>query len=419
MHCLRTHEEDLAVPRRRQSLSASEARRIALAAQGFDKPRPAIANDVRHFRSATRAVGVVQLDFVNVLVPAHFLIIWSRLGAYDRVRFERFVYGSGEYAEQWAHEASVVSVSDWPLLGHRRRRFEPWKNNPLNKLPDREKYLRDVLSQVRREGALTSNDLPQVEGPSRKAGDWHRSIPRWALEFHFGRGRLGVQRRLSNFQRVYDLPERLIGEEHRNRRANKADAQRELLRKAASRLGVATLHDLADFYRMSPRDAAARVSELVEEGCVTPVKIEGWCEDAYLASSARIPRVIQGASLISPFDPVMWCRPRAERIFGFEYRIEIYVPAHKRRWGYYVLPFRLGDRIVARVDLKADRPNKTLLVQAAHAERDIDAGATVAALACELQSLGEWLGLETVKVVPASPFCKRLAAASCKPAAGR
>ncbi len=396
------------MPRSRKSLSLSEARRIALAAQGFDRPRPAIADDKRHYRRALGHVGVLQLDFVNVLLPAHQLIIWSRLGPYDRSRFRRFVYRSGEYTEQWAHEASIVRVSDWPLLGYRRRRFEPWKHNPLNQLEDRDSYLDQVLKQVRQEGPLTSNDLPPGKGPARKPGDWHRSIPRWALEFHFGRGRLAVKKRLPNFQRVYDLPERVIGQEHLGRRIVKTDAQRELLRESACRLGIATLQDLADYYRMSPRDAAPRISELQEEGVITPVSVEGWRDTAYLASTARIPREIPGASLLSPFDPVTWFRPRASRLFGFEYRIEIYVPAAKRRWGYYVLPFRLGDRIVARVDLKAERKSGRLLVQNAHLEEGADAGEIATALAKELQGLGEWLGLNDVQVIPGDSFCTML-----------
>ena len=355
-----------------------------------------------------RSVRVLQLDFVNVLLPAHFLIIWSRLGAYDRGRFERFIYDSGNYAEQWAHEASVVHVSDWPLLGHRRRRFEPWKHNPLNQLDDRDSYLDLVIEQVRREGPLTSNDLPPVEGPSRKPGDWHRSIPRWALEYHFGRGRLAVKKRLANFQRVYDLPERLIESTHLEQRVRKADAQRELLRESATRLGIATLQDLADYYRMSPRDAAPRVRELHEAGVISPVAVEGWRETGYLATTAKIPREIKGACLLSPFDPLVWFRPRAERLFAFEYRIEIYVPASKRRWGYYVLPFRIGDRIVARVDLKADRPSKTLMVRNAHLEAGADADQTLAALARELHELSAWLGLNEVRVVPRDSFCKML-----------
>lgn len=368
-----------------------------MAAQGFDRPRPGSPDDARHYRRALHRVGVLQLDFVNVLVPAHFLILWSRLGNYDRQRLEKYLYGSREFTEQWAHEASIVRVSDWPLLEHRRRAWEPWKRNPLKTLADPDAYLRDILEKVKREGAVTASDLPAANSPARsKPGDWHRPVQRWALEHHFGHGKLAIRRRLGNFQRVYDLPERLIDEPHRMHSIGREDAERSLLRQSAESLGVATLQDLADYYRMTARDVAPRVSELVEEGALTPVKVEGWKEQAYLSSAARFPRSIEGASLLSPFDPVVWFRPRAERLFDFEYRIEIYVPEAKRRWGYYVLPFRLGDRIVARVDLKADRQGKVLRVKALHHEPGADAKKTESALKGELDALAEWLGLGSV-----------------------
>lgn len=358
-----------------------------------------------------RAVRVLQLDFVNVLLPAHFLVIWSRLGPYDRRRFERFVYGSGEYTEQWAHEASVVSVDDWPLLRPRRCAFQPWKSSPINALPDGDQYLEAVLEHVRREGAVTSNDLPPIEGPRGRAGDWHGSVPRWALEHHFGRGRLAVRHRLPNFQRVYDLPERLIDQPRRTLRVNSKDATLELLRQSARALGLGTVQDLADYYRISPRDAAPRIRDLVDAGELSEVHVEGWRLPAFIASSARIPRRIRGASLLSPFDPVVWFRPRAERLFDFKYRIEIYVPKAKRKWGYYVLPFRLGDQLVARVDLKADRQNRVLLVQSAHPEINTNEEETVLALAQELCALADWLDLEAVKVVARNSFCRSLSKA--------
>ncbi len=287
-------------------MSASEARRIALAAQGFDRARPQSPNDARHFRRAMSDIGVLQLDFVNVLLPAHFLIIWSRLGPYDRARFEKFIYGSGEFTEQWAHEASIVSSRDWPLLAHRRREYEPWKDNPIRTLRDSENYLANILSQVRESGPVTARELPPVASPKRKLGDWHKSMPRRALEIHFGKGQLGVSRRLPNFQRVYDLPERLIHGEDFSSRWRKTDAQCELLLQASRNLGVATSHDLADYYRMSPRDAAPHVEELVAAGALQEITVEGWPQQAYLARGARVPRKIEGASLLSPFDPVVW-----------------------------------------------------------------------------------------------------------------
>jgi uncharacterized protein YcaQ len=394
---------------RRVRVTAAEARRIALAAQSFDRARPENPTDIRHFRRAMAAISVLQLDFVNVLLPAHFLMIWSRLGPYDRKRFESFLYDSGEHTEQWAHEASIVASSDWPLLAHRRRDFQQWINSPISKMSDRQAYLDSILDTVRANGATSSNDLPPVDGPKRKPGEWHRSVPRWALEYHFGQGRLAVRRRKKNFQRMYDLPERIIDERHRNQSVQRVDAERELLRKASKSLGIATAHDLADYYRMTVRDAAPRLEELVEEGVLTQVSVDGWADTGYLASGAKSPRHIPGASLLSPFDPVVWFRPRAMRLYGFEYRIEIYVPAAKRRWGYYVLPFRNGDELTARVDLKADRKASVLRVQNAHVEPEKDPGKTADALSEELRALADWLCLERVIIEKASAFEQTLA----------
>lgn len=395
---------------RRVRLSSAEARRIALAAQGFDRARPTAAPDTRHFRRVVESLGLLQLDFVNVLMPAHFLVLWSRLGPYDRVRFERFVYGQGQYTEQWAHEASIVPASAWSLLEHRRRAHRMHKNNPLRKLPKRAVYLDAVMDQVQRDGALTANDLPPVPGPRRKPGDWHRSIPRWALEYHFSRGDLIVVKRLPNFQRVYDLPERVLAQEHLSISISAVDAKRELLRRAATSLGVASLKDLADYYRMSPREAGPLIQDLVDDGSITAVAVDGWVEPAFLAVDARLPRSIEGASLLSPFDPVVWFRPRAERLFDFRYRIEIYVPAAKRQWGYYVLPFRVADEIVARVDVKADRKARKLLVLATHEEERIPRATCADELARELQALSDWLELDEVRVTRHNDISRKLAA---------
>jgi uncharacterized protein YcaQ len=396
----------------RVRLSAGEARRIALAAQGFDHERPAGKVDVRHFRRVIASLGLLQLDYVNVLIPAHFLVLWSRLGTYDRHRFERFAYDSGELTEQWAHEASIVPASAWPLLGYRRKAHKIGTHNPIRILPGRTSYLDAVLEQVQRDGAVTANDLPEVAGPKRKPGDWHRSIPRRALEFHFATGALAVANRLTNFQRVYDLPERVLHEEHLSRDISDDDARRELIARAARSLGVATLNDLADYYRMSARDIVAFVQDLVDAGTLTTVSVEGWQETGYLSNSARLPRRIAGASLLSPFDPVVWFRPRAERLFNFHYRIEIYVPAAQRKWGYYVLPFRVGDDIVARVDLKADRQSGKLLVLAAHDEVDTDRSNCVSHLARELRALAAWLELDDIRVTKKNEFSRSLAAAT-------
>ncbi len=393
---------------RRVSLSLPEARRIALVAQGFDRERPAGRPDVRHFRRVIDSLGLLQLDYVNVLMPAQFLVLWSRLGAYERKRLERFIYDKREYTEQWAHEASIVPASSWPLLEYRRQSYKIHKSNPLRQLRGRKAYLDAVLKQVQANGALTANDLPPAPGPKRNPGDWHRSMPRRALEYHFARGDLAVSDRLPNFQRVYDLPERILPREYLDTTLSVSDAKTELLKLASRAFGVATLHDLADYYRISPRAAAPLVQNLVEEGELSPVRVEGWSEQAYLSSAARLPRSIAGVSLLSPFDPVVWFRPRAERLFDFHYRIEIYVPAAKRRWGYYVLPFRVGDRIVGRVDLKADRKVKQLLVLNAHEEDSVDIDNCCEGLANELHALKDWLGLDTISVEHNNLFSKRL-----------
>lgn len=395
---------------RRTRLSAAEARRIALAAQGFDRQRPEARADSRHFRRVLNSLQLLQLDYVNVLMPAHFLVLWSRLGAYDRARFERFVYDFGEYTEQWAHEASIVPATCWPLLAYRRESHQMHKNDPLRRLRDRNAYLANVLRQVQRDGAVTASDLPPAPGPKRNPGDWHRSIPRRALDYHFARGALAVRDRLPNFQRVLDLPERVLPQQHFNRTLSHRDAKRELLQIATGALGVATLQDIADYYRMTSREAAPLAQELLEEGLLSVVEVEGWDETAYLSSTARLPRTIKGASLLSPFDPLMWYRPRAERLFDFHYRIEIYVPAAKRRWGYYVLPFRVGDKIVARVDLKADRQTRRLLVLNAHEEQGADHKKCCDCLAKELHSLKDWLHLDDIVVSRKNTLTRALAA---------
>ncbi len=393
----------------RTEFSLTEARKIALAAQGFNQRRPKVTVNAGHIRRVIQRLGLLQLDYVNVLIPAHYLVVYSRLGAYDLSRFHRLVYKGRDFTEQWAHEASIVPVDLWPVLGHRREDYRPYPNSPIMKLKGKSKYLSEVAELIKKEAPLTSQDLPSFEGPERRPGDWHRSVPRWALEYHFGIGSVAVADRLPNFQRVYDLPERLIDDEYRERLMTRDEAQRELLHRAANGFGVATLDDLADYYRMSTRDAAPRVMELIDEGKLCEVSVEGWPKTAYLAKGAKLPRSIQCASLLSPFDPVVWYRPRAERLFGFHYRIEIYVPAHKRKWGYYVLPFLLDERIVARVDLKADRKNGALLVLASHAEANIDEARTVSELAIELGRLATWLNLDRIKVSRRGAFARALA----------
>jgi len=390
-------------------LSLAEARRVALAAQGFDRPRPACVPNQGHIRKVINKLGLLQLDFVNVLVPAHYLVVYSRLGSYERSRLNKLVYQGRDFIEHWAHEASIVPVEHWPLLKYRRDEYKPWPNSPITKLRGKKKYLETVLERVRSQGALTSSELPAMPGPKRKPGDWHRSMPRWALECHFGRGDVSVVDRLPNFQRVYDLPEHVIDEPVFSAQVPRDEARRRLLEVAAKAHGIGTLHDFADYFRMSARDAAPRVQELVDDKVLRPVSVEGWTEPAYIHQAARVPRKISSCSLLSPFDPLVWYRPRAERLFDFHYRIEIYVPQKKRKWGYYVLPFLLDDRIVARVDLKADRQEGVLLVLAAHAEEGTQSQSVAESLCVELRNLAYWLDLGRIKVSRRGVFARELA----------
>jgi uncharacterized protein YcaQ len=241
--------------------------------------------------------------------------------------------------------------------------------------------------------------MPEREGiPRRLPGSWLSTVPRAVLEVFFAQGILAVAARRPDYVRTFDLTERLIPAEHHGREIGAGDAQRELLRRAARAYGVATASDLADYYRMPIRNVRPRLAELVEAGELQAVRVEGWRQPAYLHHEARVPRCINAATLISPFDPLIWYRPRAERLFAFEYRVEIYVPKPKRRWGYYVMPFLLGDRLVARVDLKADRKNRRLLVPAAHLEPHADPASVAPALVDELRTMARWLGLESVHV---------------------
>jgi uncharacterized protein YcaQ len=396
-----------------ENLTLSEARRVALTSQGFDRPRPNGKVNANHIRGAVRRLGLVQIDYVNVLVPAHYQVLFSRLGSYEKKLFDDLIYRKREFTEQWAHEASILPMESWPLLRHRMeaRRIRPWGFESFMK--ERPDYVASVLEDVRSRGPLGADDLPAPEGMSRRLpGAWVGTVPRAVLEALFGCGMLAVAERRPNFSRTYDLAERVIPAEHHGRKVEREEGQRELLRLAARSHGVGTVGDLADYYRMPIREARQRIAELVEAGELREARVEGWREPAYLHSKARIAGRIEASALLSPFDPVVWHRPRAARLFGFDYRIEIYTPQEKRRWGYYVLPFLFGERLVARVDLKADRAARRLLTLAAYIEAGADSGAVADALAAELWRIAEWLGLDSVSVERRGAFARRLAAAA-------
>ena len=401
-------------------VSLDDARRIALAAQGFDRPRPRGRISATHLRRTLQRLGLVQIDYVNVLVPAHYLVLYSRLGPYDRSLLHEVIYRRRDFTEQWAHEASIVPVATWPLLRHRMEvhRVRPYGFETfLKKQPA---YVDWVVVQVRARGPLTADDLAELGAPTEKLrasvarrieGAWHGSVPRAVLEAHFGRGVLAVAERRANFARVYDLVERVLPAEHHSHVVAREEAQRELLLLAARAHGIGTAADLADYYRMPVSQARPRLTELLAARKLRGVQVEGWREPAYLHPEARLPRRIDTAALLAPFDPVIWYRPRAARLFNFDYRVEIFVPKPKRKWGYYVLPFLLGDRIAARVDLRAERTERRLLVPAAYLEPGTEPGAIAAALATELRLLARWLHLDSISVERRGNFARPLAAA--------
>ena len=393
-------------------LARDEARRIALAAQGFDRPRPRGRVGAPALRRTIRQLGLLQMDFVNVLVPAHYVVPFSRLGPYDRALLDEVVYRGREFTEQWAHEASILPVETWPLLRHRMEAHRARPRGFDSFMEKNAGYVEQVLADVRARGPLSADDLPSPEGASRRIpGAWIGTVPRAVLEAHFGRGLLAVAERRPNFARAFDLAERRLPPHHYARRSTHEESQRELLRLAARAHGVGTVADLADYYRMPVRVARGRLAELVTAGELREVRVEGWPEAAYLHPQAKRPPRIEAAALLSPFDPVVWYRPRTRRLFGFDFRLEIFVPRPKRRWGYYVLPFLLGDRLVARVDLKAERALRRLHVLAAYAEPRVRPGPVAEALAVELKTMASWLKLDSIAVGRRGGLARSLAAA--------
>ncbi|HET6816163.1 MAG TPA: crosslink repair DNA glycosylase YcaQ family protein [Mycobacteriales bacterium] len=396
-----------------QSLSLAQARRLALAAQGLHRRRPSASSpDRRHLRSVLQRTGLLQIDSVNVLQRAHYLPAFSRVGGYRTDLLDRMAFRDRELFEYWGHEASLLPVALHPLLRWRMRRaeeqFETW-GRMAQFAREQPGYIDHVLGLVRERGPLTAGELAVEEKRSKDDWGWNWSKEKLALEFLFWSGRITTAER-RNFERVYDVPERVIPREILDLPTpTEEDAHRELLALAAVSCGVGTVGDLADYFRIRTPLARPRVAELVEAGRLEEVTVEGWRQPAYVATGATIPRRAGGRALLVPFDPLIWERDRTERLFGFRYRIEIYVPAAKRVHGYYVLPFLLGDRLAARVDLKADRQRRTLLVQAAYAELHAPAD-TAEELAAELRDLADWLALETVEVRRRGDLAPALAA---------
>jgi uncharacterized protein YcaQ len=391
---------------------------VALAAQGFADPRPEGPVDGWALRRVLDRVGLLQIDSVNVLARAHYLPLFSRLGPYPVELLERAAWRAPRRLfEYWGHEASLLPVALQPLLRWRmdRAAHEAW-GGMRRVQRDRPELVARVLEEVRARGPVAASDVLAEERPQRTGPWWDWSDVKRAFEWLFWSGQVTSARR-RGFERLYDLPERVLpAAVLATPTPAVEDAQRELVRIAARALGVAAERDLRDYFRLPVAEARARIAELVEEGALLPVTVAGDRGPAYLDPAARVPRRVDARALVGPFDSLVWERARAERLFGFRYRIEIYVPAPKRVHGYYVLPFLLGDRLVARVDLKADRAAAVLRVQAAWAEEHAPPE-TAGELAEELEAMAGWLGLDGVRVERRGDLAPALAAALSLPRA--
>jgi uncharacterized protein YcaQ len=381
----------------RERLSLAQARRVALAAQGFGKttPREVRRSDVAR---TVRSLGLVQIDSVNVLVRSHYLPLYSRLGPYDRTLLDAAAYDGRrrQLFEYWGHEASLLPVEQHPLLRWRMQRAQKNGDGVWGSVArfgkERAAYCREVLAEIAARGPLGVSDL--ATGGARQGSWWGWSQGKVALEWLFWTGQVTTHSR-RRFERVYDLPERVLPARVLAAPTPATDAaQRDLLRIAIGALGVATDRDLRDYFRLPALDARQRIAELVDADELLPVEVEGWRGRAYVAPSLRVPRRIEARTVLSPFDSLVWFRDRMQRLFDFHYRIEIYTPAHKRLHGYYVLPFLLGERLVARVDLKADREHGQLLVLNTHYEPWVDRKAVAVELREELEQLARWLDLQ-------------------------
>ena len=376
---------------RADSLSKDEARRIAITAQGFAR-RP-VAPGRERLLATIRQIGLLQLDSVNVLIRSHYLPLYSRLGPYSRKALDGLSQGKRRALfEYWGHEASLIPLEFHPLFRWRMEKAEKWPGmtSLAREKPD---YVAAVLKEVAERGPLRTSELST--GAKSLGGWWGWGDGKRALEYLFLSGRVTAAER-RGFERIYDVTERVLSSHILGATVPSIDdAHRKLLEIAARAHGVATEMDLRDYFRLPVAETKARLAELVEARTLLPVRVEGWKQQAYLHAGAKLPRSVSAQALLSPFDSLIWMRQRTERLFDFHYRLAFYTPKTKRAHGYYVMPFLLGDRLVARVDLKADRPAARLLVQSLHLEPYAPAD-TRAQLGAELDDMARWLGLERV-----------------------
>lgn len=388
-----------------RTISVDVARRTALAAQGFAARRPARMPNRGDARRVWERTRLLQLDSVNVAVRAHYMPLFSRIGPYDHALVDNAAWSHTSrqprlLVEYWAHEACLLPVADWPLLRWRmrasERRYRAEESSVANTSPQLAEKVLQAVQELGPIGAGPLRDALGIESTRAKGGWWNRSEVKHVCEWLFAIGELTTATRVG-FERRYDLPERVLPADVLARPTPEdSDAVRQLTEQAARAYGIATESDLRDYYRLRPQASRQAVAELVEAEVLEPVEVRGWRDTAYRHVTARTPRSITARALLCPFDPVVWNRNRAERLFDFRYRIEIYVPQAQRRYGYYVFPFLLDGRLVARVDLKADRNRGVLRVQGAFAEPGTDAAWVAAELAAELRTMAEWLGLDEV-----------------------
>jgi uncharacterized protein len=412
------------MPRRSDSLSLKQARRIAIAAQGFDlagfgEGRGAVPAERRHLKRMVERLGVVQIDSVNVVARAHTLPGFSRLGHYATADIDALAYSGRRRSlfEYWGHEASYLPVALQPLFRFRMARAAAGEGiyTGLAKFGrERRALIDEVHREIERHGPMSASELSHDH--KGEGGWWGWSEGKMAVEWLFWAGMVTTATRRGAFERIYDVPGRVLPQAILDQPTpSDADANRELIRLSSIALGVATERCLRDYYRLEVADAKAAVASLVESGDLIPVAVEGFRNTAYLAKDARMPRRVEARALLAPFDPLVWQRERTEGLFGARIRLEIYVPAEKRQHGYYVLPFLLGDSLAGRVDLKADRAGSVLVVQAAHLEAGAKAGEVAGPLAAELRLMARWLGLSDVRVEPRGNLAKVLGEALAGP----
>jgi uncharacterized protein YcaQ len=394
-------------------LGIPQARRIALAAQGFADPRPSGRVDARHIRRVLDRIALLQIDSVNVFSRSHYLPIFARLGPYPHELLDRMTAYTArprrpEMFEYWAHAASLIPVAYQPLLRWRMQDVHPWPG--IRRIAaENPTLMDDVITLVTEQGPVVAGDTGIPRPAPRPGHMWNWHDGKTALEYLFHKGQITTAKRV-NFERYYDLAERVFPPEILAvPTPDIADAKRDLVRISARALGVATEADIRDYFRISSAATKVAIDELVQSGELIPAQVAGWTTPAWLWHEARRPRRVAARAVLSPFDSLVWFRDRAERLFDFHYRIEIYVPEPQRRFGYYVLPFLLGETIVGRVDLKSDRQAGVLRVQSAWTEPGHDPAYVAAELAAELRLVAQWQGLSGLEVMPRGDLAAQLA----------